>query len=81
MRKLYTQLEPHTSPFSYNNLTNYDLGADYLHSYYGSNIDRLIRIKNEVDPANIFTWHQGIPLEYVPKSLITQRIQDKYCAA
>jgi FAD/FMN-containing dehydrogenase len=80
MRKLYARIEPFTSPFSYNNLTNYDLGADYLHAYYGSNVERLIRIKNEVDPTNIFTWQQGIPLEYVPKSVLTQKIQGKYCA-
>ena len=79
IRQFYSAFEPYTSPYSYANLVDYDLGAYYLYAYYGSNIDRLIQIKNNYDPDNIFTWRQGIPLEYVPKSLLTQKIQQKYC--
>jgi len=75
----YRQMEPFTSPYSYNNLTDYDLGANYLHAYYGSHVDRLIQIKNVYDPDNIFNWTQGIPLKYIPKSPLTELIQQKYC--
>jgi hypothetical protein len=75
----YSQLEPYTSPFSYANLVDYALGANYLYAYYGTNVDRLIQIKNTYDPNNIFNWAQGIPLLYVPKSILTQTIQSKYC--
>jgi hypothetical protein len=81
VRQFYTSFEPYASPYSYANLVDYDLGSYYLYAYYGSNINRLIQIKNTYDPNNIFTWRQGIPLEYVPKSLLTQKIQQKYCAA
>jgi len=80
-RKVYQQLEPFTSPYSYANLVDYELGADYLHAYYGNHVERLISIKNKYDPTNIFTWAQGIPLVYVPKSEITQKIQRKYCVS
>ncbi len=81
IRQSYNALAPYTSPFSYANLVDYDLGASYLYAYYGSNIDRLLQIKNKYDPNNIFTWRQGIPLEYVPQSLLNQAIQQKYCKA
>lgn len=64
IRKFYKKFEPYTSPYSYANLVDYDLGPDYLHAYYGSHIKRLVKIKNKYDPKDIFTWHQGIPLKY-----------------
>ena len=64
LTKLYHELEPYTSPYSYANLVDYELGKDYLHDYYGNHVDRLIRIKRTYDPKNIFTWKQGIPLTY-----------------
>lgn len=81
IRQFYSSFEQYTSPYSYANLVDYDLGAYYLCAYYGSNISRLIQIKNIYDPTDIFRWHQGIPLEYVPKSVLTQKIQQKYCRA
>ena len=69
IRKFYKAFEPYASPYDYANLVDYDLGPDYLHAYYGSNITRLVKVKNRYDPKNIFTWHQGIPLEYDPKSV------------
>jgi len=80
IRQFYTSFERYTSPYNYANLVDYDLGAYYLYAYYGTNINRLVQIKNTYDPNNIFTWRQGIPLEYVPQSLLTQKIQQKYCA-
>lgn len=79
VRQFYRSFEPYASPYSYANLVDYDLGASYLFAYYGNNIDRLIQIKNTYDPNNVFNWRQGIPLEYVPKSHLTQKIQQKYC--
>lgn len=78
-RQFYTEFSPYMSAYSYANLVDYDLGAGYLPAYYGSNIDRLIQIKNTYDPTNVFTWRQGIPLTYVPQSTLTQQIQQKYC--
>ena len=80
IRQIYLESQPYMSEYSYGNLVDYDLGADYLHAYYGNNISRLVKIKNIYDPDNIFTWAQGIPLTYVPKSILTQKIQQKYCS-
>lgn len=64
INQLYHGLEPYTSPYSYANLIDYELGKGYLHDYYGKNVNRLIRTKRTYDPTNIFTWKQGIPLVY-----------------
>ncbi len=79
LRQIYLDLEPYTSPYSYSNLVDYELGASYLNAYYGSNVNRLIQVKNIYDPTNIFTWKQGIPLTYIPQSNLNQVIQQKYC--
>lgn len=57
----YRDLEPFTSPYSYSNLVDYDLGPEYLNAYYGTHVPRLIKIKNIYDPKDIFRWRQGIP--------------------
>ncbi|HLJ30904.1 MAG TPA: FAD-binding oxidoreductase [Candidatus Babeliales bacterium] len=62
LNQFYHDLEPYTSPYSYANLVDYELGKDYLHAYYGDNVKRLIKTKRKYDPINIFTWKQGIPL-------------------
>jgi FAD/FMN-containing dehydrogenase len=80
IRQFYRSFEQYTSPYSYANLVDYDLGASYLNAYYGSNVNRLIQIKNIYDPTNIFTWRQGIPTTYVPQSTLNQAIQRKYCS-
>ncbi|HEX4068925.1 MAG TPA: FAD-binding protein [Candidatus Babeliales bacterium] len=64
LRQLYRDLEPYTSPYSYSNLVDYELGNQYLHDYYGKNVKRLIKTKRKYDPTNIFRWKQGIPLTY-----------------
>ncbi len=79
LRQIYHDIEPYTSPYSYASLVDYELGASYLNAYYGSNVSRLIAIKNIYDPTNIFTWAQAIPLTYIPQSDLNQAIQGKYC--
>lgn len=58
---LYNELKKYTSVYCLPNMIDYDL-EDYLTSYYGTNQDKLIEIKNNYDPKNIFNWKQSIPL-------------------
>jgi FAD/FMN-containing dehydrogenase len=34
---------------------------DWAHAYYGSNYDRLVRLKARYDPADLFHFHQSLP--------------------
>lgn len=77
--QVYRALAPFTSEFSYANLIDFELGPTYLHAYYGDHVERLIKIKNEFDPENIFNWRQGIPLKFVPQSNLNYRLDQKYC--
>ncbi|MGH9083148.1 MAG: BBE domain-containing protein, partial [Acidimicrobiales bacterium] len=36
--------------------------ADWEHAYYGTNLARLVRVKRAVDPDDVFTFPQSIPL-------------------
>jgi len=62
LREFYEDISDLTSPHSYANTVDYDLGANYLNAYYGNHVDRLIQIKNQYDPENVFHWQQSIPL-------------------
>ncbi|CAF1656856.1 unnamed protein product, partial [Didymodactylos carnosus] len=62
INSIYNALEPFTSPYSYANLVDYELGNTYLNAYYGTNVPQLVQIKNKYDPLNIFKWQQSIPL-------------------
>jgi FAD/FMN-containing dehydrogenase len=35
---------------------------DFLHAYYGSNLSRLVQVKQQFDPLDVFHFPQGIPL-------------------
>lgn len=61
INKSYQEFGKFTSSYSYSNLTDYDLGPDYLRAYWGTNVFRLIEIKKKFDPGDIFRWRQGIP--------------------
>lgn len=63
LNEFYEDLAFYTSPYSYSNLVDFDLGPTYLNAYYGDHVDRLICIKRKVDPKNLFRWRQSIPLE------------------
>ncbi|KAG0231064.1 hypothetical protein BGW42_000540 [Actinomortierella wolfii] len=47
---------------AYQNYIERDL-PNSLQAYYGSNLDRLKKIKRQVDPNNIFSYAQSIPLK------------------
>lgn len=73
IRAFYSQISPYSSIYSYPNTADYDLGPYYLNAYYGTNVYRLMQVKNAVDPQNVFNWAQGIPLSLpIPGSLIAQ---------
>lgn len=78
IREIYDKLAPYTSPFSYANLIDYDLGQKYLFAYYGNNVNQLIAIKRKYDPTNIFQWRQSIPLSIY--SQIAENMSEKYCS-
>lgn len=59
----YNAFAPYTSPYSYSNLVDFDLGDTYLNAYYGTHVNRLIKVKNKYDPLNLFKWKQSIPLK------------------
>ena len=61
-RKFYADISPDVSIYSYANTVDYDIGKYFLNAYYGDNAFRLIKVKNEIDPKNLFHWTQSIPL-------------------
>lgn len=77
--QLYGALEPYTSPYSYSNLPDFELGPTYLNAYYGTKVPRLIQIKDKYDPQNVFNWRQGIPTKLNPQSNLSYRMGLKYC--
>lgn len=63
----YKSIPCEVSRYCYANFVDYDLRKKYLTAYYGSNVDRLIQIKNIYDPTNLFHWKQSIPLSRKPQ--------------
>ncbi len=57
----HQQMAPFTSDHCYQNFID-PHEQDYLHAYYGQNLDRLTIVKNKYDPDNMFTYGQAIPL-------------------
>ncbi|MFI0434528.1 MAG: FAD-dependent oxidoreductase [Parachlamydiaceae bacterium] len=60
-RQFYSAIPPEVSKYCYANIVDYDLGKGYLKRYYGNHVERLIKIKNQYDPSNLFHWKQSIP--------------------
>lgn len=50
-----------TSDESYQNFID-EAQNDYLHAYYGANLERLVEVKRRHDPRNVFSFPQSIPL-------------------
>jgi len=59
LKKLYKKMLPYTSIYCFPNLIDYDIN-NYMENYYGTNKDKLIKIKNKYDPLNIFKYYQSI---------------------
>lgn len=51
----------HTSRECYQNFID-DTQTDFLRSYYGQNLERLVKVKRAVDPGNVFNYRQSIPV-------------------
>jgi FAD binding domain/Berberine and berberine like len=62
MRTLYTSMRPFVSGGCYVNYCDLDLGDGYAKAYWGDNLPRLMKIKAEVDPKNVFKHAQSVPL-------------------
>ena len=62
MRTLYASMRPFVSGGCYVNYCDLDLGDGYAKAYWGDNLPRLMQIKAQVDPNNIFRHAQSVPL-------------------
>ena len=62
MRTLYESMRPFVSGGCYVNYCDLDLGDGYAKAYWGDNLPRLMKIKAQVDPKNIFRHAQSVPL-------------------
>jgi hypothetical protein len=62
MRTLYTSMRPFVSGGCYVNYCDLDLGDGFARAYWGDNLPRLMKIKAEVDPKNVFKHAQSVPL-------------------
>jgi hypothetical protein len=59
LKTLYDKVLPYTSIYCFPNLIDYDI-VDYMKQYYGTNKNRLVRIKKKYDPLNLFKYRQSI---------------------
>jgi FAD/FMN-containing dehydrogenase len=62
MRTLYASMRPFVSGRCYVNYCDLDLGDGYAKAYWGDNLPRLMQIKAQHDPKNIFKHAQSVPL-------------------
>jgi FAD/FMN-containing dehydrogenase len=62
MQTLYASMRPYVSGGAYVNYCDLDLGGRFAKAYWGDNLPRLMKIKADVDPKNIFQHAQGVPL-------------------
>ncbi len=60
MNDVYASMRPFVSGSSYVNYCDLDL-PDPLHAYWGKNLSRLVSIKAQVDPRNVFNHAQSLP--------------------
>ena len=60
IERLADELRPHTTGEAYQNFIDRSQ-PHWQRAYYGSNFNRLTRIKRRYDPANVFRFQQSIP--------------------
>lgn len=61
LRKFHDSVRPYMSGGAYTNYCDLDI-PDYLTAYWGNNVDRLIQVKNQYDPRDVFRHAQSVPL-------------------
>jgi FAD/FMN-containing dehydrogenase len=59
--RVYAAMRPFMPGASYVNYSDLDLG-DYASAYWGNNLARLVAIKQQYDPSNLFHHAQSVPL-------------------
>ena len=61
LKEFHAAMRSLTSGTSYQNFIDAD-EPDFLRAYYGTNLERLVSIKSQVDPNNVFHYAQSIPV-------------------
>jgi FAD/FMN-containing dehydrogenase len=61
LAKFHDRMARYTSSYCYQNFID-PAQQDYLHAYYGANLDRLREVKRRYDPGNVFRYPQSIPV-------------------
>ena len=59
--RVYAAMRPFMAGASYVNYCDLDLG-DYASAYWGANLARLVAVKQQYDPSNVFHHAQSVPL-------------------
>jgi FAD/FMN-containing dehydrogenase len=63
--KVYAAMRPYMPGASYVNYCDLDL-PDYPNAYWGDNLPRLMAVKQQYDPENLFHHAQSVPLPSAP---------------
>ena len=64
---LYAAMRPHMAGYSYVNYCDLDL-PDHASAYWGANLPRLMAVKAQYDPQNLFRHAQSVPLPAPPQA-------------
>jgi FAD/FMN-containing dehydrogenase len=64
--KVYAAMRPYMAGASYVNYCDLDL-SDYAKAYWGDNLPRLMAVKQQYDPDNLFHHAQSVPLPPPPQ--------------